>query len=53
MAQATAPVLDSTLDWLTGIFEDFAGESVSLLKGWGLEIACSEDQAPFQGGGSA
>jgi hypothetical protein len=53
MAQATAPVLDSTLERLTGIFWGFADENGSLFKGWLLEIACSEDQAPFQGRGLA
>jgi len=43
----------SQLERLTGIFWGFADENGSLFKGWLLEIACSEDQAPFQGRGLA
>jgi hypothetical protein len=43
----------SQLERLTGIFWGFADENGRVFKGWLLEIACSEDQAPFQGRGLA
>ena len=51
-AVAALPQL-SQLERLTGIFWGFADENGSLFKGWLLEIAGSEDQAPFQGRGLA
>jgi hypothetical protein len=43
----------SQLGLVTWEFEGFGEKNANVFKGWRLEIACSEDQVPSHGCGSA